>query len=222
MIIYGIKYELDKTLNDVQKLIELLDTVEVIRFNRFKNKNSAIQFLLGRVLLRYMLNKHYKLVNRDININYTKYGKPFLNDVSIHFNIAHSAQWVVCVVADTSVGVDIEKISRFRPTVAQRQLSVDEYKDLMALDGTEQIDYFYSLWTSKESYSKAIGRGLTIPFSSFSIKKSQLNQLFITDDNYLIKQYDIDTTYKMAVCTTKNDFADNVKEITVEQLNIFV
>ncbi|MBU3198520.1 4'-phosphopantetheinyl transferase superfamily protein [Clostridium estertheticum] len=45
---------------------------------------------------------------------------------------------------------------------------------------------FYDLWTLKESYIKAIGRGLSIPFSSFNIKK---NDYSISVRNTIIKTF---------------------------------
>ncbi len=218
MIVYGIKQELNNSLDVFAKLLQLLDDDELTRFKRYQNNSSAMQFLVGRLLLRYMLSKHYQLSYHSINIVYNDYGKPTLSANDIYFNIAHSGKWVVCAIADSPVGIDIEKINKWRPIVARRLFSADEYKVLLTHKGRARDDYFYTLWTLKESYSKAIGRGLTLPFNALNIKKSQLNQLFVTDDNYLLKQYNVDNEYKMAVCTANDNFADDVKIIDIANI----
>ncbi len=218
MIIYGINQQLNKEDCPIDKLLKLLDDGELARYKRYQNANSAEQFLLGRLLLRYMLKKHYSLTNNAIQIIYNEHGKPALTVDTIHFNIAHSGDWVVCVIANKPVGIDIEKIAKFRPAVAKRLFSDDDYNKLMALDDAARTDQFYTLWTLKESYSKAIGRGLTIPFNAINIKKSRLNQLFKTSDNYLLKQYNINSTYKLAVCSKADNFAADIVIVDIEQI----
>ena len=39
------------------------------------------------------------------------------------------------------------------------------------MNSDEKINYFYDLWTLKESYIKTIGKGLYTPLNSFSIKR---------------------------------------------------
>ncbi len=219
MIIYGVKLQLNREDCPIDNLLKLLDNDELVRYKRYQNATSARQFLLGRLLLRHVLKKHYKVANCDIKIAYNKHGKPALILDDIHFNIAHSGDWVVCVVDNSSVGIDIEKIGKFRPAVAKRLFSTDEQKVLMMHENSARNDFFYSLWTLKESYSKAIGRGLTIPFNTFSIKKSRLGQLYKANDNYLLKQYNIDPAYKMAVCSKTDNFADDVK--IIDMISIF-
>ncbi|WP_257149478.1 4'-phosphopantetheinyl transferase family protein [Bacillus cereus] len=54
-----------------------------------------------------------------------------------------------------------------------------EIEDLNLKVLTEKNDYFYDLWTLKESYIKAIGTGLSTPFNSFTIKKMKRKVLVL-------------------------------------------
>lgn len=44
-------------------------------------------------MIRSIICKRYKISNQDIKYNYNRYGKP---------------DWIVCIVGNTSVGIDIE------------------------------------------------------------------------------------------------------------------
>ncbi|WP_142334820.1 4'-phosphopantetheinyl transferase family protein, partial [Bacillus pseudomycoides] len=83
--------------------------------------------------------------------------------------------------------------------VVSQLFSVKEIEDLNLKLPIEKDDYFYDLWTLKESYVKAIGKGLSIPLNSFTIKKSE-EGITIDPNNiyspYFLKQYQIDPDYK--------------------------
>lgn len=51
---------------------------------------------------------------KDIRIQWINhsYGKPVLkNYPTIHFNLSHAGDWVLCGIGDVSLGVDIEHIT---------------------------------------------------------------------------------------------------------------
>lgn len=63
-------------------------------------------------MIRSIICKRYKISNQDIKYNYNKYGKPdWIGDRCFYFNISHSGDWIVCIVGNNSVGIDIEHMS---------------------------------------------------------------------------------------------------------------
>ena len=53
-------------------------------------------------------------------------------------------------------------------SLADRYFSTEEARQLRATPQSEQRDFFFQLWTLKESYIKARGMGLAIPLEQFS------------------------------------------------------
>ena len=73
--------------------------------------------LVGEILAKVVIKKTFGIDLTKQNFTYTEHGKPYLSDYSdVHFNISHSGEYVVCSVSDKPVGVDIQKISKYRET----------------------------------------------------------------------------------------------------------
>jgi 4'-phosphopantetheinyl transferase len=68
------------------------------------------------------------------------------------------------------VGVDVEKI---RPldaeVVAERFFSVPEREALREVPPPCRLDAFFTCWTRKEAYVKALGAGLGYPLDGFAV-----------------------------------------------------
>lgn len=152
--------------------------------------------LMGNLIVRQFYAKTLNLNPMKIEFDYNEHEKPSLkNHPKAHFNISHSGDYVVVAFSDCPVGVDIEKNKGNRLKVAKRFFTREELDDLNAFpEEQKQIDYFYTLWTLKESYMKALGNGISMSLSSFSFKK------FYTDYRLSYSAEDMGyqfTTYKV-------------------------
>lgn len=97
-------------------------------------------------------------------------GKPWLkNYPQIHFNISHGKDMVVCGVDRNPLGVDVEAIRPVKPNIFRRVLTKKEQEWLKKCEEIygENGWYrdFFRLWTLKESYAKAVGKGLAVDFT---------------------------------------------------------
>lgn len=127
------------------------------------------------ILLEKTLREEYALTEEEIQkLQYKEgeYGKPVLAQYpQIHFNLSHSGEYVACVVAEDTVGIDIQEMKEYREKVAKRFFSEYEKKLLDRVENQkEKKKLFYQIWTGKESYTKLLGNGLTKTMSGYSIK----------------------------------------------------
>jgi 4'-phosphopantetheinyl transferase len=90
----------------------------------------------------------------------------------LRFNLSHKPGRITCLIGcDREVGVDVEDLSASRKhllNIADRFFSPSEAATLQKLPVGQQLNRFFELWTLKESYIKARGRGLSLGLSKFS------------------------------------------------------
>ncbi|QNU67644.1 4'-phosphopantetheinyl transferase superfamily protein [Ruminiclostridium herbifermentans] len=178
---------------------------QIHRFYHFEDSQRA---LIGNVLSRYAICKGLNIKNSDITFDKNEYGKPFLSSQNnFHFNISHSGKWVACAVSDYPVGIDVEVIKNIGFDIAKRFFSKNEYDELQKQPDDQKRAYFYKLWTLKESYIKAVGKGLSIPLDSFtiSVEKSAIvnsNEALI---DYSLLHFSLDESTFFAVCAKNID-----------------
>ncbi|MCC5468315.1 4'-phosphopantetheinyl transferase superfamily protein [Pelosinus sp. Bkl1] len=149
---------------------------------------------------------------KDIVIKKNKYGKPFLQYYpEFQFNISHSEELIVCAINNSQVGIDVEKVKDVDGIkLTKRFFSNEEYEEIRQ----EKIGFF-ELWTLKESYIKAIGKGLFLPLDSFTIKKQDDKILLKSVFSHVVdfRQYNIYPDYKLAVCSIKEKYNNKVNKL---------
>lgn len=145
------------------------------RLHRFRHREDLIRGLMADLLLRSRIIEDLHMDNASIRFELNSYGKPRLSGVSnYHFNVSHSGDWVVCLVDSDPVGVDVERVQAFEDGIARSFFAEDEYR--FVLNGAQDKDKqlrFYQIWTAKESYIKAVGKGLSLPLTDFSVLISE-------------------------------------------------
>ncbi len=207
------------------KFISFVSIERREKINKFMRKEDADRSLAADILIRQALIENIGIKNEDISFHYNTYGKPyFAHNPPIYFNLSHSGNWVVCAISDHEVGIDVEKIDKIDLDIAKSFFAPKEYSDLMEKDDSKKKEYFYVLWTLKESYIKACGKGLSLDLRSFSISLNDNNIILEAQNdcgNYSFKQYNIDKNYKLSVCTPHDVFPDEITFRTLDDLLIY-
>lgn len=110
-------------------------------------------------------------------------GKPYFPQYpSIHFNLSHSGSFALCGISDQPIGVDIQILRPFRPTLMERSCSDCELTWLHSR-GMQYCD-FALLWALKESIGKYTGYGLPYPPSLLSVPIPPCGEPYSTDTIY--------------------------------------
>ncbi|MCL2367029.1 MAG: 4'-phosphopantetheinyl transferase superfamily protein [Oscillospiraceae bacterium] len=202
------------------KLLQMISKENREKCRRFRFKEDSLRTLYGELMLRYVLWRQFSLENEAVEILKGDEGKPYLKDCPIHFNISHAADFVVCAVSEQAIGVDIEQIKETDLSLAKRFFCQCEYEDLIAQHADDRLDYFFSLWTLKESYMKWLGSGMAIPLDSFFFKITD-EGISVVDENREIrpffKQFSVDD-YKISLCSMIDSFSDEIEKINVEEM----
>ena len=166
---------------------QYLSQEEKNKYHKFYFEKDRRLYLLSHGMLRLVLSQYLSCSTQALKFNTNQYGKPYLLDYpECQFNLSHSKQAVALVInqgADLSLGVDIECFQDRGKIInlATNFFSKQECMLLNKYPNSEKNEIFFKLWTLKESYIKAIGKGLSINLNSFSFNE--------IDENIKIKHY---------------------------------
>lgn len=141
--------------------------------DRYKHKGSRRESIVTFSLLQQLLLEHYG-IGVVPPFSFNEHGKPYLSQhPDIHFNISHCAKAVVAVVSDAPVGVDVEAVGRYKESLADYCMNVDECRHLDAADDPDLE--FTCLWTQKEAVAKLVGTGITDNIKDMLVIYSDIN-----------------------------------------------
>lgn len=223
--VFALKIQWDSKLECYEDLMIYISSEKQAKIRKFRMYEDVLRALFGDLLVRYAICSRLEISNEEVAFKFNDYGKPYLEGFpGFHFNVSHSGEWVVCVIDSLPVGIDVETIRQIDMGIARRFFSKDEYDDINAKKTCDKVDYFFQLWTLKESYIKARGKGLSIPLDSFTIKIDDdgIGAKDKNDDTkWFFKQYEICSGYKMAVCSCNDRFPDEIEMIEADQLRKF-
>ncbi|XP_022960338.1 uncharacterized protein LOC111461092 isoform X2 [Cucurbita moschata] len=168
--------------------LNLLSPNEKVNVMKIQEGELQKRALLARALVRSTLSRyvtHCQIDPQALKFKKNKFGKPEL-DLRIsselclpplQFNISHSSSLIACgVTMNSPIGIDVEeKTRKIRNNIiafAKRFFSPNEIEVLSAISDPEiQRQEFIKLWTLKEAYVKALGRGFSAtPFKTFTIR----------------------------------------------------
>lgn len=167
-----------------EKAYSLVPEYRRAKADRMKMRDNKLQTVTAGLLLNYAVGKwsakirekdyesgaiQYERVDTisvmeannqcfDYEIACNSQGKPyFLTHREIFFNISHSSKYVVCIIGDRPVGIDIEGGRKGRQNLAKRFFDASETEWIEACNSDER---FFRIWTLKEAYGKATGQGV--------------------------------------------------------------
>lgn len=150
-----------------------LDDDELLRAGRFRFERDRRRFVARRAFLRRILAGYAGVAPVSIRYRRSDAGKPeLLDSQGLAFSTSHAdGLAIVAVATQGEVGVDVERV---RPVaeahdLARRLFTDRESEHLGSLPAAMVSEAFLRLWTRKEAYVKALGRGLSMPLDGFEV-----------------------------------------------------
>lgn len=126
---------------------------------------------LGAALLLDEQLRGYGLREQQMQYGFTAHGKPYFPDLpDLHFSISHSGEMVAVAFCEREIGCDLERIRPRNLKTSERFFAPKEIEWLSTFSEEQKNESFLRLWTLKESYLKATGRGFSLPLNAFSVE----------------------------------------------------
>ncbi|NOR74220.1 MAG: 4'-phosphopantetheinyl transferase superfamily protein [Draconibacterium sp.] len=122
---------------------------EITEFSRIKVERRKKEYIATRLLLNELLDKRPE-------ITYLDSGKPELKNSIINISISHSSDFVVVIISEKNVGIDVENTQRNINKIATRFLSKNELTHISYLSDKQKITVLY--WSAKEAVFKCTNK----------------------------------------------------------------
>ena len=136
---------------------------------REEYEGAHMEHMIAEKLLETALRKEF-----NIDLKYEpraegEHGKPFLSyRPSLHYNISHSGDYVVCLIADQEVGIDVQVHRKANyERMLRRMVPEAQYDEILA--GADAEQKFFEQWVLREAYIKWTGEGLSRDLRSISM-----------------------------------------------------
>lgn len=114
-------------------------------FTKIKVDKRKTEYLATRLLLQILLNK-------KAEIQHLESGKPILIKNQKNISISHSSDFVVLLLSNNQIGIDVENTHRNIKKIANRFLSEAELKHTQNLENWQAATVLY--WSAKEAIYK--------------------------------------------------------------------
>lgn len=223
--LYAVNVQESMQENNFEELLLYITSETANRISKYRHMADAYRTLLGELLIRYAVCQKSGCNNNEIIIS--NKGKPYLiYPTKIFFNISHSGNWAIGAIADAPLGIDIEYIKRernYKEIIYRFYTDIERQYILSDQNEDVQIERFYQIWTLKESYIKADGRGLNIPLKSFGVV-SKSNTQYLVEDDWEYKKYSSkwEDYYFVSLHSRDKEICKKIQKISVKEIREYL
>lgn len=169
-------------------LDRLLVPEERLRASRFHFEENRRTFTAAHALTRSILSELTGRSPLSWTFRDGPHGKPEpvtqTGEPAIHMNLSHTKNLAVVAAAiGRELGVDAEWLGQPAPLdIAERYFTPPELDLIHANNEARKQETFFALWTLKEAYMKATGKGMHLPLDSFAFSLDPIRLLYSADD----------------------------------------
>jgi len=210
--------QINSAKENVPVLKTFLSGEEKRKVSGYIFEKDRITRIISRGVLRSILSRYLTIKPEDIVILSDEYGKPFLdkkiNRQEIRFNLSHSGDFIIyAVTSGKNIGIDVEEITETGSIedIIEHDFSNHEKTLFGSMPAELKTRAFFSCWTRKEAYIKALGSGLSYPLKKFSVSIDPDEKAVLLYDenekasNWSLREICITREYAAAVAVEGNE-----------------
>jgi 4'-phosphopantetheinyl transferase len=194
-----------KTFNHLLQKLTPAQQEQVLRYRHWEDAHRS---LFGKALLLTALESIGQASHTLHDLKFSEFQRPYF-DGPTDFNISHSGEFVMCAISkDGPIGIDVEEI---------KEIPLADFTDLFSATELKRIfgdasDYrpFYTLWTQKEAYLKAIGLGLNVPLREVEVYENKINH---NNKDWFLQEVTLDPGYACHLCTEAFDTTFTLRQV---------
>ena len=165
--------QLDRDASVIREMATLLGDDERDRASRFRRRVDRDRFIVAHAVLRRLLARYLRRDAHSVRFHRDRFGKPSLaHRTDVTFNLSHAdGVALIAVTTGRPVGVDVERVTPLDDAfdVAEICFAPAERRVLHAVPAEQVSDTFFTCWTRKEAFVKAVGTGLSAPLKAFEV-----------------------------------------------------
>ena len=149
----------------ITELSQFLNAKELKRSERFYKHLDKNQFVISRAILKLILAAYAATDLRNIHFGTFQNKKPFLvSHPWLRFNVSHAKEFATIAVSRKNVGIDIEYMAQDFDYTELLPDIFNQHEILSIENATDKKQAFYTAWTRKEAFVKALGKGIDEDF----------------------------------------------------------
>jgi len=169
---------------------DLLSDIQRDKYIRRRTEELKLAYLAGRYYLLTLLGAYVGVEPGEIKLSYSRLNKPYLsnNASGIHFNFTDTQSTNGSVGAFVfsrhhEVGIDIEARSRKCDfaAISNSRFTPAEL-DFATTDGVVNAEKFLAIWTRKEAFGKATGKGINFKMNQQNLSSGTDFELDFLDN----------------------------------------
>ncbi len=166
--------ELNLPSDTIETLSGYLDKSEKEAISKLKFEWLRNRAVISKGLLRALIAGYLGKHPSELKFSFNDFGKPFLADTQedLQFNLSHSDDVIVfAFTSGYSIGVDIERIKNIEDMAGVADICFTKYENNWMHKTVSLPETFYKIWTIKEAFIKAIGKGFSFSPKDIELKK---------------------------------------------------
>ena len=160
----------------LQQFHQWLTPEEAARRLRYRRPQDQLRFLVGRGMLRTLLQRYTGVEASRWQFELGPYGRPdaVCGDAGVaapRFSLSHSRGTSIAAFSFDvdEVGADVEARDRMaHADLARRYFAPTEAEVVEQATETDRGELFLRFWTLKEAYVKAVGQGISLGLDTFA------------------------------------------------------